>query len=329
MKETLILGVDVSKATLDIFFKPCDLAIRIANNKTGFREMAKQLKDVVKQDSRILVVMEHTGKYSLRFESYLRSMAIDYCKLPAMQIKRSVGLVRGKNDKIDAQRIAGYAWLRRDILQPEPPVTEQIGELKELLALRSKMVIDRAGYINRLKELKSCCCCTSGDYMGKTHQKIILFLNRQIAELEEKIKALINAHDELQKTCGLLRSIKGIGWIVAAYMICCTANFKRFGNARKFNCYAGLAPFDHSSGSSIKGKARVSHLANKTVKSLLNLAACCAIRCDQEMKTYYQKRVAEGKRKMSCLNIIRSKLVARMFAVVKRQTPYLPVILAA
>ena len=99
-------------------------------------------------------------------------------------------------------------------------------------------------------------------------------------------------------------------------------NFERFGNARKFNCYAGLAPFKHESGSSIKGRSRVSHLANKEAKALLNLAASCAIRCDQELKHYYQKRVSEGKRKMSCLNIIRSKLVARMFAVIKRQTPY-------
>jgi len=102
----------------------------------------------------------------------------------------------------------------------------------------------------------------------------------------------------------------------------CTNNFKRFSNARQFNCYSGLAPFKHQSGTSINGRAHVSHLANKEAKTLLNLGASVAIRFNPEMKEYYQKRVAEGKRKMSCLNIIRSKIVARMFAVVKRQTPY-------
>ncbi|HMD01051.1 MAG TPA: IS110 family transposase, partial [Ferruginibacter sp.] len=66
----------------------------------------------------------------------------------------------------------------------------------------------------------------------------------------------------------------------------------------------------------------VSHLANKEAKTFLNLAACCAIRYDPELKQYYEKRVSEGLKKMSCINIIRSKIVARMFAVVKRKTPY-------
>ena len=112
-------------------------------------------------------------------------------------------------------------------------------------------------------------------------------------------------------------------------MISYTENFTRFSNARKFNCYAGLAPFAHQSGSSIKGKARVSRLANKEAKTLLNLAASSAIRFNTEMRAYYQRRVQEGKRKMSCLNIIRSKMVARMFAVIKRQTPYQELPIAA
>jgi transposase len=93
-------------------------------------------------------------------------------------------------------------------------------------------------------------------------------------------------------------------------------------NARKFNCYAGIAPFKVESGSSISLRARISHLANKEIKCLLNLGAASAARFDPELKEYYQRRISEGKRKMSCLNIIRSKLVSRMFAVVARQSPY-------
>src|SRR5437868_14363583 len=166
-------------------------------------------------------------------------------------------------------------------------------------------------------------------FQDQIQKQAIKFLSGRIDLVEERIKNLIEANIELKTTCELLRSIKGVGWIIAAYMISCTGNFKRFSNARKFNCYAGLAPFKYESGTSIRGRSKVSHLANKDAKTMLNLAASCAIRCDQEMKQYYQKRVSEGKRKMSCINIVRSKLVARMFAVVKRQTPYQERLIAA
>jgi transposase len=326
MKQIVIVGVDVSKATLDLFIKPLNKAYRVTNNKAGYKQWLEEIT-LVLADSKVLVVMEHTGLYSNRFEQFLQTMLIDYCKVAALQIKRSLGVTRGKNDKIDAERIADYGWMRRDILSADQPPVLKLTELKQLLSLRAKLVKDRSGYITRLKEMKATGCCDR--FQNRIHEKTIKFLSEQIDLIEDQMKMLIQSNAEIKSTCELLRSIKGIGWIIAAYMISCTGNFKRFSNARKFNCYAGLAPFKYESGSSIRGRSRVSHLANKEVKSMLNLAAYCAIRCDQEMKQYYQKRVLEGKRKMSCVNIIRSKLVARMFAVVKRQTPYQERLIAA
>jgi len=327
MKQILIVGVDVSKATLDLFIKPWNRGYRVANNQKGYKEWMEKIQPLLEPDHQLLVVMEHTGLYSHAFEVYLQSQGIDYCKIPALQIKRSMGVVRGKNDKVDAERIAQYGWLRRDILSADQLPDEQITQLRQLLSLRAKLVKDRSGYVVRLKEMKTAGCCDS--FLDRAQQQVIQSLSEPIVLIEERIKRLIEDSAELKNTYELLRSIKGVGRIIATYMICCTGNFKKFKNARKFNCYAGLAPFKYESGSSIKGRSKVSHLANKEAKALLNLAACCAIRCDSEMKQYYQKRVAEGKRKMSCLNIIRSKLVARMFAVIKRQTPYQEKLLAA
>lgn len=329
MQETLIVGVDVSKSTLDICFKPLGTFLQITNELSGFKRLVQELKKECVPGIKALVIMEHTGQYSYRFENFLRSKGISYCKISALQIKRSIGVTRGKNDKVDAGRIADYGWLRRDILQADPQIQEEISELRTLLSLRQKLVRDRSGYISRLKEMIAAGTCTASSYQGKLQQQIISFHRTKILQLEAKIKSLISSNSSLANTCGLLRSIKGVGWIIAAYMIGCTENFERFCSARKFNCYAGLAPFKQESGSSIKGRSRVSHLANKEAKALLNLAASCAIRCDQELKQYYLKRVSEGKRKMSCLNIIRSKIVARMFAVVKRQSPYQEQLIAA
>jgi len=329
MQETLIVGVDVSKSTLDICFKPSGVTVCISNDALGFKRWYNQLKSLGCSHQAVMVIMEHTGHYSFRFEKFLRSKAVAYCKVPALQIKRSMGVTRGKTDKLDATRIADYGWLRREILLADTEVQEDIRQLGMLISLRQKLVKDRSGYMSRLKTMKATGVCSPSNCLVKMQQQLIRTLTNQITAIEAEIKVVINSNTQLAITSQLLRSIKGVGLIVAAYMISCTGNFTRFKSFRKFNCYAGLAPFKHESGSSIRGRSRVSHLANKKAKVLLNLAASCSIRCDQEMKKYYQKRVAEGKRKMSCLNIIRSKIVARMFAVIKRQSPYQEYTIAA
>ena len=322
MEQILIIGVDVSKSSLDIYVKPTVHVFRIDNRLQGFNQWLRELRKICTAEVKMLVVMEHTGQYSYRFESFLRANSLDYCKIAALQIKRSLGMIRGKTDKVDAKRIAEYGWLRREILVADRASLANTQQLKQLLGLRATMVKQRSCYKTRLKEMKDAGTCHSKDLQYKIQQQTINFLNEKISQVEKAIKILISQDEAISKTCQLLRSIKGVGWITAAFMIGCTENFTRFTDARKFNCYAGLAPFAHQSGSSIKGRARVSHLANKKAKALLNLAASSAIQHNPEMKEYYQRRVAEGKRKMSCLNIIRSKLVARMFAVIKRQTPY-------
>jgi transposase len=325
MKEMVLVGIDVSKKTLDLFILPYGERMTIINDLKGYRLWWGKMLKLCSADTPVLVVMEHTGYYSAKFEDFLRKMSVGYCKIPATQIKKSIGMVRGKSDKIDAERIAGYGWLRRDTLRPDEPVSKAVEELKAWLSLRMKLVRERAGYLSRVKEMKSAGCTIGMDQQ----KKIITCLDQQIKKTDADIKAHIRANEELQKTHDLLMSVKGVGTVVAAYMICSTHNFTKFNDARKFNCYAGIAPFSHQSGTSIKGKARVSHLANKDIKTLLNLAAFCAVRCDEELKTYYQRKVEEGKAKMSCMNAVRAKIVARMFAVVKRETPFIPLRTAA
>jgi transposase len=329
MKEFLVVGVDVAKASLDLCIKPGGETMHINNDQPGFKSWYRELKKMMGMGTKVVVIMEYTGSYSARFERFLTSKSIGYCKVPALQIKRSIGMTRGKNDKIDALRIAEYGWLRKEQLNPDEPGNESMGRLKNLLSLRSKIVRDRSGYTCRLKEIKTGKDYGKLDPMIRIHERIMATLTAELKLVEKQIRDLINSNTDLKKTSDLIRSIKGVGEIVAAYIICCTNNFKRFTKARKFNCYAGLAPFKYQSGTSVRGKARVSHLANKEMKSILTMAACCSIRHDKELKKYYQKRVSEGMKKMSCLNIIRAKIVSRIFAVAKRQTPFVTLPMAA
>jgi transposase len=130
---------------------------------------------------------------------------------------------------------------------------------------------------------------------------------------------------EWENNFKLIQTVRGIGVVLARYLIIYTENFTRFTNPRKFACFAGIAPFEYSSGSSIRGKTKVHPVANKHLKSLLNIAAMSAIQLKGEYQIYYKRRIKLGKNKMSTLNIIRNKLVHRVFAVVKRQTPYVDI----
>src|SRR5690606_4761512 len=132
--------------------------------------------------------------------------------------------------------------------------------------------------------------------------------------IDSQIEEVVASQQQIKDNYELLQTIKGIGKVVALAAIIKTGNFKRFTDARKFACYCGIAPFEHRSGTSIRGRTRVSHLADKGMKTLLDLAAKTAIQYDNELKKFYLNKTAAGKAKMSTINIIRNKLVYRMFA---------------
>ena len=147
-------------------------------------------------------------------------------------------------------------------------------------------------------------------------------IKEKILEVEEDMEQLIAVSISLYTNYSLLRSIKGIGIINAIVLLCVTDNFQRFGNPRKFACYCEVAPFEHTSGISIRGKTRTSSLANKEVKVYLTRAAITAISWDPQMKAYYKRKIAEGKHKASVINAVRAKIIVRSFAVIRRQTPF-------
>ena len=316
------MGMDVSKKTLD-----CHLFVQqkslqsVSNDSKGFKVINRWLKKEVKNASGLLVVMEYTGIYTYQVERFLDQQKIKFVKRPALDIKRSLGMVRGKSDKIDARFISKYGWMRREELKPMSVLSDTQLELQQLMSHRDKLVADRASYQSKLKELVT--------QMGKKVNKLIVssmkhlmeVLAQEIKETEKAIKELIRSDESLQTNYNLAHSVIGIGFATAVHLLIATENFTRFTDVRKLICYCGVAPFEHSSGTSIKGKVRVSHLANKKLKSLLTMAAISAIQHDPELKAKYEQKVKEGKAKMCVINIIRAKLIERVFAVIKKQKP--------
>lgn len=325
MKITHIVGIDVSKRTLDYHHHSgLEKSQTTTNDGKGYKALLRWLKsNVTKEVKDIMVVMEHTGYYTYKLEQFLFKSKINYCKKPALDIKRSCGMVRGKSDKADAKMISKYGWMRKEELTASTPVTDTQLELQQLMAHRDKLVADRASYQSRLKELKAQLADKLAMLIIKSSQNMLDVLSVEIKQTEAAIEALIQKNEALNSNYLLATSVRGIGFATAVHFLIATENFTCFDNHRKFACYCGVAPFENSSGASVRGKTKTSSLANRKLKSLLTMAALCAIQHDPELKEKYQQKIKEGKAKMSALNIIRAKLIERVFAVIKRQSPYI------
>lgn len=316
-----IIGADLSKRTIDLFCQLFNNYIRIDNNLSGFKELLKWIKQLQIKPSELMIVMEHTGLYSFCFENFLHEHQIFFSKVNALAIKRSMGLVRGKSDKIDARRIAEYGYEKRSKLIAETSPSAEIQRLQLLHSTRERLVKQKASLLNVLKEYSNI-GLSEHDSIMRSQRRIIKNLEKEISKMEAEMKDIIKNNPSLQQNHQLLQSIKGVGKVLATATIIKTKNFTRFTNPRKFACFCGTAPFENTSGISIRGKTKVSHLADKQMKTLLDLSAKSAIQYDKELREYYLRRTAIGKSKMSTINIVRNKILYRMFAVIKRQTPF-------
>lgn len=322
-KFTNTIGIDVSKETLDIRDHVHQQVKKVRNNAAGFNELLLWSRKQNPDQSAVLFCFEHTGMYSLPLAVYLSEHQQPYAMVPGLEIKRSMGISRGKNDPADAQAIARYAYLRREEIKAYQLPSKQLLELKSLLSLRERMTSQRAGYLASKKEMTSFLKIVKmSSVLFDAQEQMIKELDKQILKIENQIDEIINNDEQLKKTFNLLTSVKGVGLVVGATMIVYTNCFTAFDDWRKFACYSGIAPFEYQSGTSLKGKTKVSEMANKKIKTLLSNAACTSIQHNPEMKIYYERRIMEGKSKMSTQNIIRNKIVSRMFAVVKRGSPY-------
>jgi transposase len=317
-----IIGADLAKKSIDLYCHLLKTHIQIENSEKGFNQMMQWLRRQQIDPSEIMIVMEHTGLYSFCLENFLHHNQVRFVKINALAIKRSIGLVRGKTDQIDAARIAAYGYEKRDRIKAEEPSNDAMKRLQMLYSTRERLVKTRAAITCAVKEYRHI-GIQERDIVIQSQLKILKELDKQIDRLEEETQLIIENTETVKHNFKLLTSIKGVGKVLALATIIKTNNFARFDNARKFACFCGTAPFEHTSGTSIKGRTRVSHLADKKMKTLLDLSAKSAIQYDKELREFYLKRLEMGKSKMSTINIVRNKIIYRMFAVVKRQSPFI------
>jgi transposase len=265
--------------------------------------------------------MEYTGGYEYKLIAFCEASSIPYARISGLEIKRSMGITRGKSDKVDAARIAQYGEEKHKTLQPTKPLNKNIIQLKETLGFRKRLVREIAGYKATLKERKHMYPDLKQDIICKTLESKIKETIKQIASLDAELLKIVAANEALKTNYELLTSIKGIGMVNALMTIAYTENFVCFSNPRSYAVYVGVVPFEYSSGSSIRGRKKVSSIANKELKQELNQAARSTIQWDKELQEYALKKM-NSKCYNIVLNNLKFKLILRMFAVVKRGEKY-------
>lgn len=329
MNYSYFFGIDLGKSSFDACLMSCEGAIihsfHLPNTPDGYEKLCSALTvDSIKASS-ILFCAEDMGTYTYDLALFCTSNNFPLCLCCPLSIKKSIGLQRGKNDRIDARRIADYALTHYRKLKlyvlPDPVIVE----LRACLIIREKLVKQKVTDSRLLETV------TEMGRMGNTHKQVQLLkdsleeVKRKIAELEEIMSVLLQQEAPVSTNYELLTSIKGVGLVNAVVLICVTNNFTKFSDHRKFACYCGVAPFEYSSGTSIRGKTRVSPLAHRNVKVYLTRAALTAVTWEPQMKAYYKRKLEQGKHKAAVINAVRAKIIARCFAVIRRQTPFVAI----
>jgi len=317
-------GVDISKKTVDITFVSDGQTThqQFSNDPAGMQELLQWLNELNLDLNAVLFCMEATGLYCFPLTRFLTSNAIDIWIEHASQIKKANALSRGKNDKIDSKRIAEYAVKNLDRLRLWRPMDATLEKIKHLASLRERLVETKKRLITPIQEFEEVGNTEMAKMLAKTIKASLAAVDKDLKNVEGKIIETVNGDENLKQLYKLITSVVGIGFVTAINLLIYTNGFTVMKDARKLACYCGVAPFEYSSGSSVRGRTKVHFMANKKLKCNLHMASLSAVKLDADLKTYYERKVAEGKSKLSVLNAVKNKLLARVVAVVNKKQEY-------
>ena len=312
-KSNHFIGVDISKDTFDVWNLLTGHHC-YSNDLKGFRSFYR----LMNIDTHC--VMESTGSYYQQLAIFLYEKEVAVSVINPLSIKRFIQmkLQQNKTDKSDARMIALYAqeqplklWI------PEPEYIEQSKQFQRGIELYLKQ---NTALKNHIQGLES---------RGVKKGKLINSLKRQLKQvrkeivmLEEEIESLIIQYDgDLFQN---ITSIPGIGKKTAVYLIIITNGFKTFENYRQVSSFFELAPTEHTSGTSINGRSKISKRGNPHIRNHLFMCSFTACQCNPQCHALYQRIVNKGKSKKLALIAVCNKLIKQSFAIAKSGIPYDP-----
>lgn len=321
------VGIDLSKTSFDVSI------INLVGKKLAYRKFKNEESDcflflkwvgeVTKVQEEILFCMEHTGIYGRRLKHFLQNHNQPLWLESGLQIKRSGGIQRGKNDKIDSYRIAIYAQEKQHKAEITANYDVDIEQMHDLLTTRNRLLKAHHALRTAQEELKKF-DEISYQQVKEVQQEAIRGIEKSIKITEEAIDRILDNREEWKKNVVLTTSIKGVGKLTALWFIVYTNNFDNKYNARKIAAFIGIAPYENSSGTTVDKGTHISKFAHLQLKALLHTAVLSAIRFNPNIKDYYIRKKAEGKKGFIVLNNAKNKLVHQMVAIVRSGVEFDP-----
>ncbi|MEL6931325.1 MAG: IS110 family transposase [Cyanobacteria bacterium J06600_6] len=320
-KFRLVCGIDVSKKELAVaILLEGDLVAHktYSNNAKGLKALYQFLLSFESDPNKILVCLEHTGVYSEKLILAYQHTGLFIWVVNGLIVKYfQVSFERLKTDKADAKKIARFAFLMQAQAQAYQPLGALEAQIRDLFRLRKQLTKLRQQTLNYAATNmdKAIPCMITKTVFAQ----VKAYFNGLIKEVENELKALCKQDKKIKRVFQILCSIPGIGQVNAWQLIFTTDNFKRFESYKKFAAYAGIAPFEQQSGSSLKRKPRVSKKAATQIKTNLTMGALRQTRKKMVFHQYYQYMLEhEKKHHLWILNSIRNIMVKLAFDLVKK-----------
>lgn len=322
----LFVGIDIAATTAEIAIqRPGAKASRsftIDQTPEGFNRLVHKLQAAGKEPSHVLVVMEATGSYWISLATRLVHDGFQVSVINPSQAHHFAKalLKRAKTDAIDAQTLAQLAI----VLQPEPwmPPPQIYYELQQRLAQRDDLLNLRQQVRNQLHALEQYPEVIAS--VRTRMESLLSILQSQIDEIEVEIAAALNQDSAWATAAERLQSIKGIGWVTAAWTLVTTLNFTTCETVDSLTAYAGLAPMPRQSGSSVWHRPSIGHSGNGRLRTAFYMATLTAARLNPVIKPFYNRLREAGKPEKVARCAAARKLLHIAWAVVKKDQPFDP-----
>jgi transposase len=332
--KKIVVGIDISKEKIDASaidvregqIGLVKLGYQVFENRPmGFRRMIVWAKRLIKgtRHEEVLFCCETTGGYDRALCDYVYAKGLDIWRESALQIKRSMGVRKGKDDKADSLMIAEYAMRHMDKAVFYETPSEAVRELKALFLYRYKLVQEKTEKTVRMKEMEATAAKSkSMTFILRDARKSIKAIDKSIKECERQMLQIYSDNENLKKNYDHINSVSGIGIVNATAFIAYTNNFANFTTANKIASYWNCASFRERSGTSVDKKAYVKCYSSSLLKAYLTQAAECTVKNHGIYHDYYLRLNAAGKPYGVIINNVRNKLIHMVFSLVNNDMDY-------
>ena len=330
--KKIFIGIDVSKETVDVSVLNPDVSsspeylAQYANTPSGYRLMVKDIRHMgrIPDDGQWLFCCETTGAYDRPMCYWLVEHGHYVWRESALQIKRSMGIRRGKDDKADSMAIAEYAWRHEDKSFPFQKPDKNLAALKDLFRYRQSLVDTMKAAKVRSGEAKGLMGASSAasKFIQRDAGREVKRLEQSIKQCEEEMMKIVQSDEALDNSYRHVTSVKGMGFVSAMALIVFSGNFQAIPTANKMATYCGVASFRERSGTSIDRRANVSSLSNRRLKGILTMAALQAVRYNPELKCYFERLKEAGKPFGIALNNVKNKLLHIAYSLVNNDRDF-------